>query len=184
MMFNLPNILTLLRIGFIPLIVVLLWMNNDLGNSLAIIIFVIASITDYLDGYFARTRRQVSSFGKFLDPIADKLLISVALFMLVGLDRVWGWSLIPALIILCREILVSGLREFLAGADVPMPVTYLAKWKTAVQMISIGGLIWYTSAPWGFPAYEIGIVCLWISGFLTLITGYDYFKASLKYIKE
>ena len=180
---NLPNTLTLFRIACIPLIVVFLWMNNNLGNWAAMGTFVIASVTDYFDGYFARTWKQISSFGKFLDPIADKLLISVALFMLVGIDRIWSWSLIPALIILCREILVSGLREFLAGADVPMPVTHLAKWKTALQMIAIGGLIWDSSAPWGLPSYEIGIACLWISGVLTLITGYDYFKAGLRYIK-
>jgi len=182
-MMNFPNILTLIRIGCIPLIVVFLWLDNNPGNWAAIITFIFASFTDYFDGYLARTWKQVSSFGKFLDPVADKLLISVALFMLVGLDRVWGWSLIPALIILCREILVSGLREFLAGADVPMPVTKLAKWKTALQMVAIGGLIWGSSAPWGFPAYEIGISGLWISGVLTLITGYDYFRAGLRYIK-
>lgn len=182
MTINLPNILTLLRIGCIPLIVIFLWLDSSRGNEIALGIFIAASVTDYLDGYFARVWKQVSSFGKFLDPVADKLLISVALFMLVGLDRIWGWSLIPTLIILCREILVSGLREFLAGAEVPLSVTRLAKWKTALQMISIGALIWGHAAPAFLRIHEMGIVGLWISGLLSLITGYDYFRAGLKYI--
>lgn len=182
MILNFPTFLTLLRIGCIPLIVMALWVDSPKGNWIAIGIFVLASLTDYFDGYFARSWDQTSQLGKFLDPVADKLLISVALFMLVGLDRVWGWSLVPALVILCREILVSGLREFLAGLHVPVPVTTLAKWKTTLQMIAIGGLIWYDAAPWGFPAYEIGLSSLWVAALLTIITGYDYVKEGLKHI--
>lgn len=179
---NFPTFLTLTRIGCIPVIVVALWMNNFVGNWIAISVFTLASVTDYFDGYLARSWDQISSLGRFLDPVADKLLISVALFMLVGVDRIWGWALIPALIILCREILVSGLREFLAGVDILVPVTPLAKWKTALQMVAVGGLIWCDSAPWGLPAYEVGLFCLWASALLTLITGYDYFKTGLKYM--
>lgn len=181
MLLNLPNILTLIRIACIPLLVLFLWMRSDLGNILAVSLFLFACLTDYFDGYFARTWKQVSPFGRFLDPIADKLLIAVVLFMLVGVDRIWGINLLPALIILSREFLVSGLREFLADFRVSVPVTHLAKWKTGIQMFALGALILDETSPFGLPAFEIGVVGLWVAAILTIITGYDYFRAGVKY---
>jgi cardiolipin synthase len=179
---TLPNLLTFSRIALIPVVVALFYFDRPLSNWIAASIFVLACITDYLDGYFARALKQTTRFGIFLDPVADKLLVAATLLMIVGFGRIQGISLIPAVIILCREILVSGLREFLAEVHVSVPVTKLAKWKTAIQMSALTFLI-IEDIP-GFPISieGIGIVGLWIAALLTLITGFDYLRAGLKHM--
>ena len=186
MLTNLPNLLTLSRIAAIPLLVALIAVGNPATDLAACVVFAIAGITDYLDGRIARDRRQTSDFGRMLDPIADKLLVGAALMMLVGVGRVSFWGLFPAIVIMLREILVSGLREYLAGVRVGLPVTRLAKWKTGVQMAALGTLIaGNTTAvviglPW-LPASAIGEALLWAAALLTLLTGWDYLMAGLRH---
>lgn len=179
-----PNLLTIIRIALIPVVVGLFYFDRPLSNWIVASIFIVACITDYLDGYFARTLKQSSKFGMFLDPIADKLLVAATLLMLVGFGRIQGLSLIPAVVILCREILVSGLREFLAEAhvSVSVPVTRLAKWKTAIQMIALTFLIIENIPGFFLPIAEIGTLGLWVAALLTLITGFDYLRAGLKHM--
>ncbi|HEY7688600.1 MAG TPA: CDP-diacylglycerol--glycerol-3-phosphate 3-phosphatidyltransferase [Dongiaceae bacterium] len=180
MLFNFPNFLTLSRIFVIPVIVALLYLKGDGVRWLALALFIMAGITDYLDGYFARRWAQISPLGRFLDPIADKLLVAAVILILVAKDQITGWMVLPALIILCREVLVSGLREFLALANVGVPVSQLAKWKTLLQMVALGFLlIGNTADPWVTWVGEIG---LWIAAALTIITGYDYLHAGLKHV--
>ena len=185
-MFNLPNILTLSRIAAIPVVIGLLFLPSPWGSWLAFSAYVYAGITDFLDGYLARAWKQQSNFGKFLDPIADKLLVAAILLVLVGIDRIYGFAIIPAAIILCREILVSGLREFLAEVRVGVPVSQLAKWKTAMQILALGFLLVGEEGPDFGPLIttDIGIYGLWIAAVLTLITGYDYLRAGLRHIAE
>ena len=185
MTFSLPNILTYSRILAIPVVVGLMMLDRPLGNWLALAVYVAACITDFLDGYFARAWDQQSSLGRFLDPIADKLLVAAVLLMLVGVDAIEGLALLPAALILCREILVSGLREFLAGARVGMPVSQLAKWKTGLQMTVIGVLIVGDALPniGPFTVIDIGVAGLWIAAVLTIITGADYMIAGIKHIR-
>ncbi|MGN6670455.1 MAG: CDP-diacylglycerol--glycerol-3-phosphate 3-phosphatidyltransferase [Candidatus Nucleicultricaceae bacterium] len=178
MITNLPNYLTFFRIAVIPIVVALFYTKNEVCYIIAGCLFALACITDFLDGYLARTYDQTTTLGSFLDPIADKLLVASTLLLLVGFSRIGGPSLIPALVILCREILVSGLREFLAQAEESMPVSYLAKWKTALQMISIGLLIGFGPTDQIISLYSLGIVGLWFAAILTLITGYDYLRKS------
>jgi len=180
---SIPNLLTFSRILLVPVVVSLFYLDRPLGNWLAALIFILACITDYLDGYFARALRQTSKLGVFLDPIADKLLVSATLLMLVGFDRITGLSLIPAVIILCREIAVSGLREFLADVNISIPVGRLAKWKTGIQMTALSLLIIDNIPRIPLPIDEIGIVGLWIAAIFTLITGFDYLRAGLKHIE-
>ena len=183
-MFNLPNILTLSRIAAIPGVVGFLYMEPPLGNWLAFAIYAAAGVTDWLDGYLARAWKQQSALGRFLDPIADKLLISAILLVLVAVDRFGGLTTLAAVVILSREILVSGLREFLAGAQVSVPVSQLAKWKTTVQILALGFLIVGEAGPQFGPlsTTEVGIYGLWIAALITLVTGYDYLIAGLKHI--
>jgi CDP-diacylglycerol--glycerol-3-phosphate 3-phosphatidyltransferase len=182
-MWNLPNILTLSRIFVIPVLVGSFYMDQPLGSHVAFVVFTLAGITDFFDGYLARATGNVSKIGQFLDPIADKLMVGAVLIMVVYAQWVDGIHVIAAVIIMCREILVSGLREFLAGAQVSVPVTMLAKWKTTVQMFALGGLVWSDGAPAiGLPANEIGIGLLWIAAVLTLYTGIDYLRAGLKHM--
>jgi len=181
---NIPNILTLSRIMSIPIVVVLFYFDSPTTRWIMVTIFIIAGITDFFDGYLARRSNQVSPLGRFLDPIADKLLVTTLLLMLVGFDRINQWSYLPVIIILMRELIVSGLREFLAQTKVIISVTKLAKWKTSFQMISLGFLIVGTDAPNWLPAQIIGEIFLWVAGILTLITGYDYLKASLKFMNN
>lgn len=185
-MFNLPNILTMSRIVIIPLVVGLMYMDPPLGNWLAFSAYVVASVTDFFDGYLARALKQQSALGRFLDPIADKLLVATLLLVMVAIDRIAGITTLAAIIILCREILVSGLREFLAQVQVHVPVTKLAKWKTTIQILAIGFLIVGGAGPDFGPlsTLEIGIYGLWAAAALTLITGFDYFWAGLKHIRE
>ena len=188
--FNLPNMLTYGRILAVPLIVLCFFLEGRLKSSdfarwSALFIFAAASITDYLDGYLARAWQQTSNIGRMLDPIADKLLVSTCLLLLAAdTDRtIAGWSLWAAIIILCREILVSGLREYLAGLKVSVPVTQLAKWKTTIQMLAIGMLLAGPALDKLLPySTQAGIALLWISAIVTLYTGYDYFRAGLKHI--
>ncbi|MFE0015737.1 CDP-diacylglycerol--glycerol-3-phosphate 3-phosphatidyltransferase [Mesorhizobium sp. NPDC059054] len=189
--FNLPNILTYARIIAVPMVVVCFFLEGHLKSSdfarwLALAIFLAASITDYFDGYLARAWQQTSNIGKMLDPIADKLLVSTCLLLLAAdEDGIAGWSLWAAIIILCREILVSGLREYLAALKVSVPVTQLAKWKTTIQMVAIAFLLAGPAGDKIFPfTTETGLVLLWIAAVVTLYTGYDYFRAGLKHIVD
>ena len=181
-MYNLPNILTLSRIVVIPIIFLSVYINCVVVSTVVAVLFALASITDYFDGYLARTHNQMTIFGRLLDPIADKLLVVSALVVILVKDMVaLPISYIPIIIILCREVLVSGLREFLAEVKVGMPVTRLAKWKTGVQMFAIGGILFKDSI-WIFGFLGEGL--LWIAGVLTFITGYQYFQKSLDYVTK
>ena len=181
---NLPNLLTLFRIAVIPGIVVLFYIETKFASWLACGLFSLAAITDFFDGYIARVTKQQSAFGKFLDPVADKLLVSSALLMMVAFGQISGLLILPALVILCREITVSGLREYLASLRVSMPVSQLAKWKTTLQMLAIAVLIVGDNGPRNVPLAEIGAVGLWVAAILTIITGYDYLRAGLRHIER
>lgn len=183
-MLNLPNILTLSRIFVIPIVVGLFYWDSPTTRWVMLGLFTAAGITDFFDGYLARRSNQVSAFGRFLDPIADKLLIAALLLMLVGFERMTTWSYLPAVIILTRELLVSGLREFLAQTQVSVPVSTLAKWKTTLQMFTLGFLIVGNDAPSWIPAQAIGEVGLWLAALLTLITGFDYMKAGITHMLQ
>ena len=165
-MITLPNVLTLSRILVILPIIGLFWLE------------------DFFDGYLARTRGEISRFGRFLDPVADKLLIASVILMLCAFGRIEGVAILAAVVILCREILVSGLREFLAGLRKGLPVSKLAKWKTTIQMFALGFLIVGTSAPAWIPSVLIGEIGLWAAAALTLITGYDYLVIGLQHMRE
>jgi len=184
----LPNILTYGRIVAVPLVVGCMYWQSILDGGLwlrwlALAIFIAAGITDFLDGYFARAWAQQSSLGRMLDPIADKLLVASSLLMLAAEDTIHGWALLAAVVILCREILVSGLREYLAELRVSVPVTRLAKWKTALQLVAIGFLILGEAGDAIVPVItEIGITLLWLSALLTLYTGWDYLQAGLLHL--
>ncbi len=184
--FSLPNCLTYLRILAVPAIVaILFWPRDDSMRWWALAFFVVAAITDYFDGYFARAWHQYSAIGRMLDPIADKLLVAATLLMLVADETIASWSLWAAIIILCREILVSGLREFLAELRVSLPVTRIAKWKTAAQLIAIGFLVAGPAGDSVLPegwTLNIGLTLLWIAAGLTLYTGWDYFGSGIKYL--
>ncbi len=178
-----PNLLTYGRILAVPAMAACFYLEGDKANWLALFVFLLAAVSDFLDGYLARVWGQQSALGRMLDPIADKLLIAVALLMLAGTQVIWGWALIAAIIILCREILVSGLREFLAELDVSVPVTQLAKWKTTVQMTAIGFLLAGEAGDKIFPYTTLtGLSLLWVAACLTLYTGYDYFRAGLHHV--
>jgi CDP-diacylglycerol--glycerol-3-phosphate 3-phosphatidyltransferase len=185
MLSSLPNVLTLSRILAVPLFVVLMWEANWPGYTAAFILYCIAGLTDYLDGYLARAQGTVSRLGIFLDPVADKIMVAAVLVMLIHNDHISGWHVIPALVIVLREITVSGLREFLASARVSLPVSQLAKWNTAFQMVALGALILApASTGWWpeLPAQLVGLVCLWLAGALTLLTGWDYLRVGLRHM--
>jgi CDP-diacylglycerol--glycerol-3-phosphate 3-phosphatidyltransferase/cardiolipin synthase len=186
--FSLPNILTYGRIAAIPVVVALLfWPGDAMMRWIALGIYIVAGVTDYLDGFLARLYEQQSSLGRMLDPIADKLLIAACLLMLCADGTIRSWSLWAAIVILSREILVSGLREFLAEVKVSVPVSNLAKWKTAMQLVAVGFLVAGPAGDDLLPAgwtVAIGLVLLWIAAFLTLITGYDYMKASIRHLVD
>jgi cardiolipin synthase len=182
MLTSLPNLLTLSRIVAIPILVALLFVKHPAAAWLACTIFTVAAVTDYFDGHLARTRRQISAIGVFLDPIADKLLVASVILMLVATARIDHITVLPALVILCREILVSGLREFLASLQVSVPVSRLAKWKTAIQMVALGFLIVGQAGPSWIPVQMIGESGLWGAAILTLFTGYDYLRTGLAHM--
>lgn len=184
MLSSLPNLLTLSRILAVPGLVALMWGENPWEWLAAAGLYGLAAFTDYLDGYLARAQGTVSKVGMFLDPIADKIMVAAVIVMLVDAQILHGWSVIAGLIILLREIIVSGLREYLAALSVSMPVSQLAKWKTAAQLVALGALIMVGTQPilpW-LPALEVGLVTLWIAATLTLITGYDYLRTGLKHM--
>jgi cardiolipin synthase len=186
--FALPNLLTYGRIVAVPVVVGCMYWQAILGYGLwlrwvAFAVFVVAGITDVLDGYVARMWAQQSTFGRMLDPIADKLLVSSCLLMLAADDTIRGWALWAAIVILCREILVSGLREYLAELRVSVPVTALAKWKTFLQLVAVGFLIAGEAGDRIFPfTTQTGVVLLWLSAVLTLYTGWDYFRAGVRHL--
>ncbi|MFO1111475.1 MAG: CDP-diacylglycerol--glycerol-3-phosphate 3-phosphatidyltransferase [Bradyrhizobium sp.] len=188
--FSIPNILTVGRIAAIPVVVGCVYVQSILDGPLwlrwvALAVFIGAAITDWLDGYYARIWDQQSAFGRMLDPIADKLLVASCLLMLAADNSIHGWTLWAAVVILCREILVSGLREYLAALRVSVPVTNLAKWKTTVQLVAIGFLIAGEAGEQLIPATTlIGIVLLWISAIVTIYTGWDYFRAGIHHLIE
>ncbi len=186
MLTDLPNLLTLSRIAAIPLLLGIVAVRTPAADFLACVVFSAAAITDYFDGRIARGRRQMSDIGRMLDPIADKLLVGATLMLLAGQDRLSPWGLYPAIVILLREILVSGLREYLAGLRVGLPVTGLAKWKTGFQMGALGTLLAGDSSArllhlQFLPVARIGEAMLWVAAGLTLWTGWDYLVAGLRH---
>src|ERR1700761_4789660 len=182
---SLPNILTYARIAAIPVVVGCIFAQSILDYPLwlrwvALALFIAAGVTDYLDGYYARIWDQHSAFGRMLDPIADKLLVASCLLMLAADSSIHGWTLWAAIVILCREILVSGLREYLAALRVSVPVTKLAKWKTTVQLVAIGFLLAGEAGDMVVPVVtQIGLALLWLSAILTVYTGRGLFPARL-----
>ena len=186
MLTRLPNVLTFSRVLAIPIVVYfILFVDDPHGSWLAFFAYTYACITDFFDGYLARAWHQQSAFGRFLDPIADKLLVSAVLLVLVGVDRISGVTVLPAAVILCREILVSGLREFLAEVQVGVPVSTLAKWKTTIQMLALGFLLVGPNGPafGSLSTSEIGVYGLWGAALLTLFTGLDYLFVGLRQIR-
>lgn len=185
MITTLPNLLTLSRIAVIPLLVSLFYWDSPTARWIALGIFTVAAITDFFDGYLARSMDQHTRLGRMLDPIADKLLVGSIVIMLVAFQRA---PVLAALVILCRELLVSGLREFLAEIRVSMPVSRMAKWKTFIQMFSIGFLLIGDVGPFFFdPAITtslIGQVLIWLAAALTLVTGYDYLRTGWRSLQE
>jgi cardiolipin synthase len=187
---SVPNILTYGRIAAIPVVVGCVFLQSVMDYPLwlrwlALAVFIAAGITDYLDGYYARIWDQHSAFGRMLDPIADKLLVASCLLMLAADSSIHGWTLWAAIVILCREILVSGLREYLAALRVSVPVTKLAKWKTTIQLVAIGFLIAGEAGEAILPATTlIGIALLWLSAIFTIYTGWDYFRAGIHHLIE
>ncbi len=181
--FSLPNLLTYARILAVPAVAACFYFEGNTPRWVALGIFIAAAITDFFDGYLARAWQQQSALGRMLDPIADKLLVSVCLLMLAAHGTIAGWSLAAAIIILCREILVSGLREFLAELQVSVPVTQLAKWKTTVQLIAVALLLVGPAGEAVLPGtILIGLFALWFAAVLTLYTGYDYFRAGIGHL--
>ena len=187
-MLSLPNILTLSRIFAVPILVFLLWRPTPIDYGITFVLYCIVGITDYFDGYLARAQGRISRLGQFLDPIADKIMVAAVLIMLISsrkanpIPEIAGLHIIAALVILLREIIVSGLREFLAGLQVSVPVTAMAKWKTTFQLVALGALILggaFPEEPW---IHTVGLASLWAAALLTLITGYDYLRIGLRHM--
>ena len=183
---TLPNILTYGRVVAVPVVVVLLfWPDLAWMRWSALCIFILAGVTDFFDGYLARAWSQQSSLGRMLDPIADKLLVAAVLLMLVADHTITSFSIWAAIVILCREILVSGLREYLAELKVSVPVSKVAKWKTTLQLVALGFLIAGRAADLIVPGVtEAGLILLWVAAILTLYTGWDYMKAGIKHVVD
>ena len=187
-MLTVPNLLTLSRIFAVPILVFLLWRPTPIDYGITFVLYCIVGITDYFDGYLARAQGQISRLGQFLDPIADKIMVAAVLIMLISsrkanpVPEIEGLHIIAALVILLREILVSGLREFLAPLNVSMPVSSLAKWKTTFQLVALGALILSGAFPAQAWVHTVGIICLWSAAVLTLVTGWDYLRIGLKHL--
>lgn len=178
---TIPNILTMSRVALIPVVVALLWADDPAMRWWAFGLFVVVAVTDYLDGYLARALDQASDLGALMDPIADKVLVAALIAGLLARGDIAGWDVAGAILILCREFLVSGLREFLAQRDLPLPVTKLAKWKTTAQLVALALLI---LAPLADPGQLIAISAIWwIATALTLITGYDYLRSAAQQLR-
>ena len=178
---NISNFLTIIRIIIIPIIVICIYLKSPIFGWTAFVLFCLASITDYFDGYLARIRNEVTNFGTFLDPIADKLLVAAVILILTSKGVIANWETIPALIILLREITVSGLREYLAGIKISIPVSRIAKLKTFLQLCALALLILSESTLELIVILYFGKIFLWIAGLLTLYTAYDYVKSSIKH---
>jgi cardiolipin synthase len=176
---TLPNILTCARIAAVPVIVLLFFVGTATAGWAVVGLFIAASITDWLDGYIARTRGLDSELGRLLDPLADKVMVAVVLLLMVGFDTVGGVHLLAVVVILAREIAVTGLREFMAERNIPMPVTKLAKWKTASQMFALTILLAAAQLAAGSMVELLGLVALWLSAGLTATTGWTYFRVGL-----
>ena len=187
-MLSLPNLLTLSRIFAVPILVFLLWRPAPVDYAITFVLYCLVGITDYFDGYLARAHGQISRLGQFLDPIADKIMVAAVLVMLISsrkanpMPEIAGLHIIPALVILLREIIVSGLREYLAGLQVSVPVSRLAKWKTTLQLVALGALILGGAMPAEPWVHNVGIASLWAAGALTLVTGYDYLRIGLRHM--
>ncbi|MEA3081120.1 MAG: hypothetical protein QOD54_788 [Sphingomonadales bacterium] len=187
-MLSLPNLLTLSRILAVPILVFLLWRPSPVDYAVTFVLYCVVGLTDYLDGYLARAQGLTSRLGQFLDPIADKIMVAAVLIMLISsrksnpVPEIAGLNIIAGLVILLREIIVSGLREYLAGLQVSVPVSALAKWKTTLQLLALGALILGGALP-QFPwVHNVGIISLWFAAALTLISGYDYLRTGLKHM--
>jgi CDP-diacylglycerol--glycerol-3-phosphate 3-phosphatidyltransferase len=186
-MLTLPNLLTLSRILAVPILVFLLWRPSPLDYAITFVLYCIVGVTDYFDGYLARSQGQISRLGQFLDPIADKIMVAAVLVMLISsrkdnpVPEIEGIHIIAALVILLREIFVSGLREFLAPLNISMPVSSLAKWKTTFQLVALGALILAGAVPQLLWVHMVGLASLWAAAGLTLVTGYDYLRIGLKH---
>ena len=188
-MLTLPNLLTLSRILAVPILVFLLWKPAPWDYAITFVLYCIVGITDYFDGYLARAQGQISKLGQFLDPIADKIMVAAVIIMLMASRRADGdapiiqdWTVIPALVIMLREIIVSGLREFLAELKVSLPVSRLAKWKTTFQLVSLGALILGGAIPAEHWIHLVGVTALWAAAALTLVTGWDYLRVGLRHM--
>ena len=187
MKFKIPNILTIGRIIIVPFFVVSFFLPGFYGEIIPFLLFILASFTDFLDGLLARLYKEESKLGELLDPIADKIIVSAALILLVMNGTIQNYEVIAAIIILTREILISGLREFLGKVQVQIPVTSLAKVKTFIQMFSIAILLTGETGNTiinfeDYNAQTVGIILLWLSAFLTLYTGYDYVRKGIDHI--
>ena len=188
-MLSLPNLLTLSRIFAVPILVFLLWKPAPYDYLITFVLYCVVGITDYFDGYLARAQGKISRLGQFLDPIADKIMVAAVLVMLMASRKADGdapiienWAVIPALVILLREIIVSGLREFLAPLNISMPVSKLAKWKTTLQLVALGALILSGAFPLEPWMHLVGLASLWAAAAMTLVTGYDYLRTGLRHM--
>jgi CDP-diacylglycerol--glycerol-3-phosphate 3-phosphatidyltransferase len=187
-MLSLPNLLTLSRIFAVPILVFLLWTPTPVDYLITFILYCIVGMTDYLDGYLARAQGQISRLGQFLDPIADKIMVAAVIVMLVSSRQpgaepiIHGFHIVPAIVILLREIIVSGLREFLAPMQVSVPVSKLAKWKTTFQLVALGALILAGGVPDAGWVHLTGLVSLWAAAILTGVTGWDYLRTGLRHM--
>jgi CDP-diacylglycerol--glycerol-3-phosphate 3-phosphatidyltransferase len=176
---NLANILTMTRLALLPIMIILFFIPTQWAAWACLIVYVIGSLTDFLDGWVARKFNQITDFGKFMDPISDKIFVVTILLMLVAVDRISGISVLAVVVIIAREFLVSGIREFLGPKNIKLPVTQLAKWKTAAQMVATSLLILASFSP---TAKILGSICLFAAAALTIITGWNYLKSSMKHI--
>jgi CDP-diacylglycerol--glycerol-3-phosphate 3-phosphatidyltransferase/cardiolipin synthase len=187
-MLTLPNLLTLSRIFAVPILVFLLWQPSWFDYAITFVLYCMVGITDYFDGYLARAKGAVSRLGIFLDPIADKIMVAAVIIMLVSTRRmsgdpiIHGIHIIPAIVILLREIIVSGLREFLASVQVSIPVSQLAKWKTTFQLVALGALILAGAVPQWPWVHQVGLASLWAAALLTLVTGWDYLRVGVRHM--
>ena len=187
-MLSLPNLLTLSRILAVPILVFLLWRPAPIDYAITFVLYCLVGITDYFDGYLARAWGSISRLGQFLDPIADKIMVAAVLIMLISsrkenpVPEIAGLHIIAALVILLREIIVSGLREYLAVLQVSVPVSALAKWKTTFQLVALGALILGGALPHWAWVHDVGIVSLWAAAGLTLMTGYSYLRTGLRHM--
>ena len=181
-MFTLPNLLTYIRISLIPFVMICLFSGDSFySEKVSTFLFLIAALSDFFDGYLARQLNQSSELGRFLDPIADKLIVIGVFVALLFTGRIYSVDLIPITLIFFREIFVSGLREYLGNFGAKVPVSYVAKWKTTAQLVCIPFLM---AVPVWSPFYDAGRILLWVASLLTVYTGWDYFKIALRYMKR